>query len=145
MGIGRKLLHSFFKKEQQGGGDEFGADEKHSSMAQVSNEGRGQRFVAVRSIDRKAAEFINKEHNLWTDQHLNHASTKAFETITSPFRKACTIFNSPSRDHKKPQAGHNHQYGMNLHGEVMACPYEDVQVMWSILDKARNGDVSSRS
>ncbi|XP_020255021.1 uncharacterized protein LOC109831945 [Asparagus officinalis] len=84
-------------------------------------------------------------------------------TITSPFRKACTIFNSPSRDHKKPQAGwcsvsflsssdacglhvgHNHQYGMNLHGEVMACPYEDVQVMWSILDKARNGDVSSRS
>jgi len=26
---------------------------------------------------------------------------------------------------------------MNLHGEVMACPYEDVRVMWSILDKAR--------
>jgi len=24
-----------------------------------------------------------------------------------------------------------------LHGEVMACAYEDVQVMWSMLDKAR--------
>jgi hypothetical protein len=24
-----------------------------------------------------------------------------------------------------------------LYGEVMACTYEDVQVMWSMLDKAR--------
>ena len=24
-----------------------------------------------------------------------------------------------------------------LHGEVMACAYDDVQVMWSMLDKAR--------
>lgn len=27
----------------------------------------------------------------------------------------------------------------HLHGEVMACPYEDVQVMWSILDKSKSG------
>lgn len=27
--------------------------------------------------------------------------------------------------------------GMDLHGEVMACGYEDVQVMWSILDKSK--------
>ncbi|CAL9045306.1 unnamed protein product [Musa banksii] len=60
-------------------------------------------------------------------------------TITSPFRKAYTIFNAP-RD-KKPQAGLCHQLqlalGSKLQGEVMACTYEDVQVMWSILDKSR--------
>lgn len=27
---------------------------------------------------------------------------------------------------------------MDLHGEVMACAYEDVQVMWSILDKSKS-------
>jgi len=27
---------------------------------------------------------------------------------------------------------------MDLHGEVMACGYEDVQVMWSILDKSKS-------
>lgn len=26
----------------------------------------------------------------------------------------------------------------HLHGEVMACGYEDVQVMWSILDKSKS-------
>lgn len=26
---------------------------------------------------------------------------------------------------------------MDLQGEVMACGYEDVQVMWSILDKSK--------
>ena len=26
----------------------------------------------------------------------------------------------------------------DLHGEVMACGYEDVQVMWSILDKSKS-------
>ncbi|THU67012.1 hypothetical protein C4D60_Mb05t20190 [Musa balbisiana] len=55
-------------------------------------------------------------------------------TITSPFRKAYTIFNAP-RD-KKPQAGDD-QRGSKLQGEVMACTYEDVRVMWSILDKSR--------
>ncbi|KAK1549025.1 hypothetical protein Q3G72_032923 [Acer saccharum] len=27
---------------------------------------------------------------------------------------------------------------MDLHGEVMACGYEDVQVMWSTLDKSKS-------
>lgn len=36
--------------------------------------------------------------------------------------------------------GHDNQYGMNLHGEVMACSYEDVRVMWLILDKSRAGE-----
>lgn len=27
---------------------------------------------------------------------------------------------------------------MDLQGEVMACAYEDVQVMWSILDKSKS-------
>ena len=27
--------------------------------------------------------------------------------------------------------------GSDLHEEVMACAYEDVQVMWSILDKSK--------
>ncbi|WOL10508.1 hypothetical protein Cni_G19265 [Canna indica] len=63
-------------------------------------------------------------------------------TITSPFRKACTLFTSSSsspRDHKKSQAGiHERNGSMELHGEVMACSYEDVRVMWSILDKSRS-------
>lgn len=35
-------------------------------------------------------------------------------------------------------AGHEDKRMMDLQlqGEVMACPYEDVQVMWSILDKS---------
>ncbi|KAK9287962.1 hypothetical protein L1049_016407 [Liquidambar formosana] len=57
-------------------------------------------------------------------------------TITSPFRKACTFFNHQPRDHKKSQSGHENR-GMDLQGEVMACGYEDVQVMWSILDKSK--------
>lgn len=32
-----------------------------------------------------------------------------------------------------------------LHGEVMACAYEDVQVMWSMLDQARIQELSSSS
>ncbi|KAG6412097.1 hypothetical protein SASPL_124764 [Salvia splendens] len=54
-------------------------------------------------------------------------------TITSPFRKACTFFNQP-RD-KKSQQGRQEKCIMDLQGEVMTCAYEDVQVMWSILDK----------
>lgn len=27
---------------------------------------------------------------------------------------------------------------LQLQGEVMACAYEDVQVMWSILDKSKS-------
>ena len=32
-----------------------------------------------------------------------------------------------------------------LHGEVMACAYEDVQVMWSMLGQARIRDLSGSS
>ncbi|XP_072997847.1 uncharacterized protein [Typha latifolia] len=78
-------------------------------------------------------------------------------TITTPFRKACTVFNSPKE--KKPQAvrkrsslrgnlfivaGHDHN-SLKLHGEVMACPYEDVHIMWSMLDKSRVGDHNTSS
>ncbi|KAF8401210.1 hypothetical protein HHK36_012139 [Tetracentron sinense] len=56
-------------------------------------------------------------------------------TITSPFRKACNFFSNQPRD-KKSQSGHDHRV-MDLHVEVMACTYEDVQVMWSILDKSK--------
>jgi len=36
---------------------------------------------------------------------------------------------------------------MDLQGEVMACGYEDVQVMWSILDKSKstNCNITSSS
>ncbi|CBI26032.3 hypothetical protein AAG906_027544 [Vitis piasezkii] len=57
------------------------------------------------------------------------------KTITSPFRKACTFFNQQPRD-KKSQKVHENP-GSDLHEEVMACAYEDVQVMWSILDKSK--------
>uniref|UniRef100_A0A7N0UIA1 Uncharacterized protein n=1 Tax=Kalanchoe fedtschenkoi TaxID=63787 RepID=A0A7N0UIA1_KALFE len=58
-------------------------------------------------------------------------------TITSPFKKACSFFNHQQRERKSPQ-GHEIQRTMDLQGEVMACGYEDVQVMWSILDKSKS-------
>ncbi|XP_038989847.1 uncharacterized protein LOC120113108 [Phoenix dactylifera] len=82
-------------------------------------------------------------------------------TLTSPFRKACTLLNPP-RDKKSQTgrcpwiwtlastepvfffvAGKDHD-GMKLHGEVKACSYEDVQVMWSILDKSKPGEQNRR-
>ncbi|CAL4950345.1 unnamed protein product [Urochloa decumbens] len=74
-------------------------------------------------------------------------------TVTTPFRKACTIF-VPQKDGKKPQAQqpssamvveHVEAERAKLHGEVMACAYEDVQVMWSMLDQARIRDLSGSS
>ncbi|KAK4749573.1 hypothetical protein SAY87_027022 [Trapa incisa] len=68
------------------------------------------------------------------------------KTITTPFRKACTFFNQqpPRDDHNRKKSHDDHQREqeeedmvMNLQVEVMACGYEDVQVMWSMLDKAR--------
>ncbi|XP_044500491.1 uncharacterized protein LOC123221670 [Mangifera indica] len=61
------------------------------------------------------------------------------KTITSPFRKARTFFNqqpAATRDDKS-RLEHERRV-MDLHGEVMACAYEDVQVMWSILDKSKS-------
>ncbi|KAM0948391.1 hypothetical protein DsansV1_C06g0058911 [Dioscorea sansibarensis] len=64
-------------------------------------------------------------------------------TITTPFRKACTLLNPPRK--KKTQGGNEQQlHGMKLHGEVMACGYEDVHVMWSILDKTKSLERSGR-
>ncbi|KAJ7955350.1 SsrA-binding protein [Quillaja saponaria] len=60
------------------------------------------------------------------------------KTITTPFRKACKVFNQQTpRDDKKSQTGPDQNRVMDLQGEVMACGYEDVQVMWSILDKSK--------
>ncbi|XP_031114110.1 uncharacterized protein LOC116017632 [Ipomoea triloba] len=59
-------------------------------------------------------------------------------TITTPFRKARTLFNPQPRDKKSQQEGQDENNRIaDLHGEVMACGYEDVQVMWSILDKSK--------
>ncbi|CAL9048918.1 unnamed protein product [Musa banksii] len=63
-------------------------------------------------------------------------------TITTPFRKACTLI-SPPRDKKPQTAGHD-RHRTALHGEVMACAYHDVQVMWSILDKSSPGEDHAR-
>ncbi|XP_074303029.1 uncharacterized protein LOC141637449 [Silene latifolia] len=58
------------------------------------------------------------------------------KTITSPFKKACTFLNhQPPRDKKSKQGIENTV--MALQGDVMACGYEDVQVMWSMLDKSK--------
>ncbi|CDO98682.1 unnamed protein product [Coffea canephora] len=66
--------------------------------------------------------------------------TSWVRTISSPFRKARTFFNqqSPRDDKSKQPAGHEKRV-MDLQVEVMACAYEDVQVMWSILDKSKSG------
>ncbi|OAY73571.1 uncharacterized protein LOC109709709 [Ananas comosus] len=64
-------------------------------------------------------------------------------TIAFPFRKARAIFSHP-REKKSQTAVHDHQR-LKLHGEVMACSYEDVHVLWSILDKSRLLDQKSSS
>ncbi|OIV97324.1 hypothetical protein TanjilG_07076 [Lupinus angustifolius] len=66
------------------------------------------------------------------------ASSSWKKTITTPFKKACTFFNPQSpREHKKSQT-ERENHVMDLQGEVMACGYGDVQVMWSILDKSKS-------
>ncbi|MFQ6620879.1 hypothetical protein Gotur_003004 [Gossypium turneri] len=85
------------------------------------------------------------------------------KTIATPFRKACTFFNQQPRDKKSQTVklinrfnfrfdfsltmnnkffygctAEHEKHVMDLHGEVMACAYEDVQVMWSILDKSKS-------
>jgi len=72
-------------------------------------------------------------------------------TITTPFRKACNVL-APQKDGKKLQepnssamVEHVDAERAKLHGEVMACAYEDVQVMWSMLDQARIRDLSGSS
>ncbi|TVU17952.1 hypothetical protein EJB05_34014 [Eragrostis curvula] len=67
-------------------------------------------------------------------------------TITTPFRK---MLNPQREQHGKKGSRHRRQSSgipvgdlerttsSQLYGEVMACTYEDVQVMWNMLDKAR--------
>ncbi|XP_042397452.1 uncharacterized protein LOC121987795 [Zingiber officinale] len=57
--------------------------------------------------------------------------------ITSPFRKAYTIISSPRDKKSQAVSGDGRSGPLELHGEVMACAYEDVRVMWSMLDKTR--------
>ncbi|KAI4311045.1 hypothetical protein MLD38_035981 [Melastoma candidum] len=60
------------------------------------------------------------------------------KTIATPFKKAATFFNQQPREKKPPLHPGHEKSVMDLHGEVMACAYEDVQVMWSILDKTKS-------
>ncbi|KAK1385488.1 TBC1 domain family member 22A like [Heracleum sosnowskyi] len=89
------------------------------------------------------------------------SNTSWVRTIKSPFRKARTLFNNnpnhhasaaatTTKAHKRtkscqPQGQDDDKkmIDLQLEGEVMACTYEDVQVMWSILDKANNKPRSS--
>ncbi|XP_027164205.1 uncharacterized protein LOC113764487 isoform X2 [Coffea eugenioides] len=73
-------------------------------------------------------------------QHYVVSMTSWVRTISSPFRKACTFFyqQSPRDDKSKQRIGHEKRV-MDLQVEVMACAYEDVRVMWSILDKSKSG------
>ncbi|KAL5700568.1 hypothetical protein ACHQM5_025995 [Ranunculus cassubicifolius] len=62
------------------------------------------------------------------------------KSIKTPFRKACSFFNHQNqntKDNKSQQEQDDSNRGMDLQGEVMACAYEDVQVMWSILDNSK--------
>ncbi|KAI3980874.1 hypothetical protein MKX01_025439 [Papaver californicum] len=57
-------------------------------------------------------------------------------TIKAPFKKLFNQQQNNTRD-KKSQQEHDSRVVMDLQGEVMACAYEDVQVMWSMLDKSK--------
>ncbi|KAL9233047.1 hypothetical protein vseg_008089 [Gypsophila vaccaria] len=60
-------------------------------------------------------------------------ATSWVKTITSPFKKACTFLNhQPPRDKKSKIEKESRV--MALEGDVKACTYDDVQVMWSMLD-----------
>ncbi|EOA36607.1 hypothetical protein CARUB_v10011815mg [Capsella rubella] len=71
------------------------------------------------------------------------------KTIATPFKKAATFFNQPqqsssphSRHHANAKAREEHERRtvQELQGDVMACGYEDVLVMWSILDKSNSSN-----
>ena len=72
------------------------------------------------------------------------------KTIASPFKKAATFFNQPQQSPQKGGRGgrmdakareeHERRMVQELQGEVMACGYDDVLVMWSILDKSNSSN-----
>uniref|UniRef100_A0A1J3CVU9 Uncharacterized protein n=1 Tax=Noccaea caerulescens TaxID=107243 RepID=A0A1J3CVU9_NOCCA len=66
------------------------------------------------------------------------------KTIATPFKKAATFFNQPQQSPHNRHANatareeHKRRAVEELQGDVMACGYEDVLVMWSILDKSNS-------
>ncbi|CAN8270238.1 unnamed protein product [Cochlearia groenlandica] len=61
------------------------------------------------------------------------------KTIATPFKKAATFFNQPTQQKgngREAKEEHEKRMAKELQGEVMACGYDDVLVMWSILDKS---------
>ncbi|CAF2154426.1 unnamed protein product [Brassica rapa] len=71
------------------------------------------------------------------------------KTIATPFKKAATLFNQPQQSPQKGRGRggrvdakareeHERRTVQELQGEVMACGYDDVLVMWSILDKSNS-------
>ncbi|VVB00924.1 unnamed protein product [Arabis nemorensis] len=72
------------------------------------------------------------------------------KTIATPFKKAATFFNQPQQTphnrgghghaNAKAREEHERRAVKELQGDVMACGYEDVLVMWSILDKSNSSN-----
>ncbi|AAD49763.1 hypothetical protein AtNW77_Chr1g0047211 [Arabidopsis thaliana] len=66
------------------------------------------------------------------------------KTIATPFKKAATFFNQPQQTNRhanaKAREEHEKRTVQELQGDVMACGYEDVLVMWSILDKSNSSN-----
>ncbi|KAJ0232094.1 hypothetical protein HA466_0294060 [Hirschfeldia incana] len=68
------------------------------------------------------------------------------KTIATPFKKAATFFNQPQQTphsrhaNAKAREEHERRTVKELQGDVMACGYEDVLVMWSILDKSNSSN-----
>ncbi|KAJ0229172.1 hypothetical protein HA466_0316740 [Hirschfeldia incana] len=68
------------------------------------------------------------------------------KTIATPFKKAATFFNQPQQTphnrhaNAKAREEHERRSVKELQGDVMACGYEDVLVMWSILDKSNSSN-----
>ncbi|WZZ77690.1 hypothetical protein YC2023_098262 [Brassica napus] len=73
------------------------------------------------------------------------------KTIATPFKKAATFFNQPQQTshnrhaNAKAREEHERRTVKELQGDVMACGYEDVLVMWSILDKSNSSNNLSTS
>ncbi|CAN8269177.1 unnamed protein product [Cochlearia groenlandica] len=62
------------------------------------------------------------------------------KTIATPFKKAATFFNQPPQKDAKSKEDHERRMVIELQGDVMACGYDDVLVMWSILDKSNSSN-----
>ncbi|GAB2217892.1 hypothetical protein Droror1_Dr00001106 [Drosera rotundifolia] len=76
-----------------------------------------------------------------------------FRSITTPFRKSCMFLHNHGGEQRekgdmmqmqqREKKSASSKPGlenkvMDLQSEVMACGYEDIQVMWSMLDKSKH-------